>query len=542
MRRRLSTIDDLEEHWENFYENPDDGLGKYTAVSVKDDRFEIRCVNANMRPEYMINWVSFLATLLQVSIHEELVFDDKTPLFQQLFNYINNPVLKSYFKKIYVENTSIFNQLRDAIISRNITYVRGVDNNKDMIKSIIYDLWDKHDLSLFLTDEFIENTKLKKFIYTEIFCKNKYSYDSAVYVFKNLKISEDSLIECVYDFFLKNQGKEILDDLMSKHIFPSSKEVSSRLLDYVIENKKYEYINIMYDTYYKIPLEVRLKIIKFWNNIFQTQNEREIKEIFERYVNFKMFILSNEDENGSYIPALMNIGRYHTITDEDLEKTFSILDFDSLLYIYKKYPNHRIFLINRISESFSKIVGHTYNNEITRMFLRFLYEKNQDISKLLSYIIQNNDTKLLKKLYPKIYTDDILLYFINIKDYDTINSILKLYLHKIPKNIRRKITNIGIDLGLAQETFNDLQRNIENLDDFDFTDVNTFTSVNTIDKTLKLLSSKVSFLNPKNEKENEKFWNFIFRFKNPNVLKYILKKYKKFPFKVDIFDTSFFRF
>jgi hypothetical protein len=95
-------------------------------------------------------------------------------------------------------------------------------------------------------------------------------------------------------------------------------------------------------------------------------------------------------------------------------------------------------------------------------------------------------------------------------------------------------------LGLAQETFNDLQRNIENLDDFDFTDVNTFTSVNTIDKTLKLLSSKVSFLNPKNEKENEKFWNFIFRFKNPNVLKYILKKYKKFPFKVDMYSIQAF--
>jgi hypothetical protein len=31
LRRRLSTIDDLEEHWENFYENRDDGLGKYSC-------------------------------------------------------------------------------------------------------------------------------------------------------------------------------------------------------------------------------------------------------------------------------------------------------------------------------------------------------------------------------------------------------------------------------------------------------------------------------------------------------------------------------
>jgi hypothetical protein len=105
---QIGDIDDLIEEWETFYRSPNEGPGKYSAVSVKDNRFEIRIVNADMRPDHIINWVSFLATLLDVSIHEELVMNEDTMgSFEELFDYINNPVLKAYFGQIYQDHKQV---------------------------------------------------------------------------------------------------------------------------------------------------------------------------------------------------------------------------------------------------------------------------------------------------------------------------------------------------------------------------------------------------------------------------------------------------
>ena len=284
LREQIGDIDDLILEWETFYSSPNEGPGKYSAVSVKDNRFEIRIVNADMRPDHMINWVSFLATLLDVSIHQELPMneDDQMGSFEELFNYINNPVLKAYFGKIYQDNTRIYESIEAAIIGGNITYVRENNSSLDnrfMIRDIINDSFIEHDLTLFLTDEFIEDQVLKKLIYNHIFCRKNenYNYDSAVYLVKNFKIKysfSSDLMDCIYDLFVKHKNKEILKLLSDDSVaYPAKMDHLITLLSIRLENKDYLGVErfLREQSINKLPIELRLKIIDL-----STQKPRRI--------------------------------------------------------------------------------------------------------------------------------------------------------------------------------------------------------------------------------------------------------------------------
>jgi hypothetical protein len=201
--------------------------------------------------------------------------EDTVGSFEELFDYINNPVLKAYFGQIYQDNTRIYKSMELAIIGGNITYVRENKSSLDdrfMIKDIINDSFEEHDLTLFLTNEFIDDPQLKIIIYTQIFCRKNenYNYDSAVYIVKNFRINYGfpiDLIDCIYDFFVKPKNKEILKVLSDVSVrYPAKMENLITLLSILIENNDYHGVErflryIKLQNINKIPIELRLKVL-----------------------------------------------------------------------------------------------------------------------------------------------------------------------------------------------------------------------------------------------------------------------------------------
>ena len=391
--QQIGDIDDLIEEWETFYNSPNEGPGKYSAVSVKDNRFEIRIVNADMRPDHMINWVSFLATLLDVSIHQELAMneDDQMGSFEELFNYINNPVLKAYFGKIYQDNTRIYKSIETAIIGGNITYVRENNSSLDnrfMIRDIINDSFIEHDLTLFLTDEFIEDQVLKKLIYNHIFCRKNenYNYDSAIYLVKNFKIKysfSSDLMDCIYDLFVKHKNKEILKLLSDDSVaYPAKIEHLITLLSIRLENKDYLGVerflrDIELKNINKIPIELRLKVLDLSKQkprrIFTTARilEELTPGIFDVVV------------NGEKISPDFELRPLENYVHEDIEKFWN-----------KVFETRDEVYINDMIERYGK-VDDFYNHFIISNYDDLYFALNSDI--LFKYIGHYHITSSLKE-------------------------------------------------------------------------------------------------------------------------------------------------
>ena len=88
--------------WEKYYKYP---VSKFSAVSIKPDRIEIRIVDSNLIPLNIAMWVQFLVKLLHYSINIELVIvEDQDPTFDELFDdYIKDINVKEYFKSLQLK-------------------------------------------------------------------------------------------------------------------------------------------------------------------------------------------------------------------------------------------------------------------------------------------------------------------------------------------------------------------------------------------------------------------------------------------------------
>ena len=116
LRKLFPTFEDIDD-WKKLYENPkNEKMKKYCAVSVKEDRFEIRFINSDISSEHVMLWVIFLIEFLIVTITKDLFIHDsynyssrlissnKTTanLFDELFDdYIQNDHLKNEFNTKY---------------------------------------------------------------------------------------------------------------------------------------------------------------------------------------------------------------------------------------------------------------------------------------------------------------------------------------------------------------------------------------------------------------------------------------------------------
>jgi hypothetical protein len=115
LRKIFKDLKDIEDNYKSYY---DSKLSKYSAVSIRDDRFEIRIVNPSMDIEHILNWTKLCCRLLFVSIEYDTKEDnindnyffinDNTvhDLFNDLFKYTGED-LKEYYKNLYKEYNSL---------------------------------------------------------------------------------------------------------------------------------------------------------------------------------------------------------------------------------------------------------------------------------------------------------------------------------------------------------------------------------------------------------------------------------------------------
>ena len=104
LRMIFPTFKDIEKDYRQYYSNAQ--LSKYSAVSIKPSRFEVRIIDPGIEYIHLINWTNFLVELLWCSITKELKLisidtDSISILFNELFDYIKNDELKEYFRSIY---------------------------------------------------------------------------------------------------------------------------------------------------------------------------------------------------------------------------------------------------------------------------------------------------------------------------------------------------------------------------------------------------------------------------------------------------------
>jgi len=276
-------------------------------------------------------------------------------------------------------------------------------------------------------------------------------------------------------------------------------------LEYIPKKRKHVKNQNQYTRY-----KLRLGINKECDvSILKKHTINNLEDSFENIIR----MASKNKDSSCMKNILKTISKSYTITNEDLETTLKIFDIDSLLYIYNQYPHHRFFLINSILNKTRK-----FDPKILKMLIKLVLDEKKFSRDMIEYIINYKDS-------------------INTKDFELLQSILKRHISDVPKYLRKKLKIAGFDLGLAEITYKELEQEIDNYD-LDLMYVYIYTDLDTIDKTLKLLSSKFSFLNPKNEKENDMFWLFALSFENPSVLKHILTSRKKFPFRL---NRSFFQ-
>jgi hypothetical protein len=95
LRRIFKTMEALEDNAGTYYR---DGSSKFSAVSIKKDRFEIRVVDSNLIPQNIFMWLRLLTKLLYVSITEELDTDVEPDMASLFLLYINDKDVETYFR------------------------------------------------------------------------------------------------------------------------------------------------------------------------------------------------------------------------------------------------------------------------------------------------------------------------------------------------------------------------------------------------------------------------------------------------------------
>ena len=114
LREIFPTFSDIKANYEKYYKGRDE-LGqlysKYSAVSVKDDRFEIRIIDPSMDVIHILYWTEFCCSLLYASIKYDITdinhIDDLRAVFGMLFFYIKNQDCNLYFQELYNRLNSI---------------------------------------------------------------------------------------------------------------------------------------------------------------------------------------------------------------------------------------------------------------------------------------------------------------------------------------------------------------------------------------------------------------------------------------------------
>ena len=95
LRRIFKTLEALEENAHIYYAEKS---SKFSAVSIKKDRFEIRVVDSNLVPENIFMWLKLLCRLLYVSITQELDTEVEPDITSLFLLYINDKDVEAYFK------------------------------------------------------------------------------------------------------------------------------------------------------------------------------------------------------------------------------------------------------------------------------------------------------------------------------------------------------------------------------------------------------------------------------------------------------------
>jgi hypothetical protein len=116
LRKIFKDLKDIEDNYKSYY---DSKLSKYSAVSIRDNRFEIRIINPSMDIKHILNWTTLCCRLLFVSIEydtkeeniekkDDFFINDNTvhTLFNDLFKYTGED-LKDFYKILYKEYNSL---------------------------------------------------------------------------------------------------------------------------------------------------------------------------------------------------------------------------------------------------------------------------------------------------------------------------------------------------------------------------------------------------------------------------------------------------
>ena len=107
LRNIFNEFKDIEKNYKDYYSSL--AVSKYSAVSIRDDRIEIRIINPSMDINHILNWTKLCCHLLFLSIEYDTeeanynidINDNTIPsLFNDLFKYTGKE-LENYYKSLY---------------------------------------------------------------------------------------------------------------------------------------------------------------------------------------------------------------------------------------------------------------------------------------------------------------------------------------------------------------------------------------------------------------------------------------------------------
>jgi hypothetical protein len=130
LRKVFPTLSELEATWKSVYSDPDDDLGKYNAISVKSNRFEVRIVPSGMSREHILNWLKLCIKLVYASVTKPCFIpeDEKRinlkKLISSLFDdYLEDEDLKAYFSGLaYSYINPLPEKYKEFIVGYNFGY------------------------------------------------------------------------------------------------------------------------------------------------------------------------------------------------------------------------------------------------------------------------------------------------------------------------------------------------------------------------------------------------------------------------------------
>uniref|UniRef100_A0A6C0KVB1 Uncharacterized protein n=1 Tax=viral metagenome TaxID=1070528 RepID=A0A6C0KVB1_9ZZZZ len=102
LRHTFESIDYLSDNWKDIYADPESRIGKYNAVCVKSNRFEIRIVPSGMNKEHILNWLKLCVNLVFASTTKPIPENSESQTIQSLLasffsSYVVDKDLETYF-------------------------------------------------------------------------------------------------------------------------------------------------------------------------------------------------------------------------------------------------------------------------------------------------------------------------------------------------------------------------------------------------------------------------------------------------------------